>query len=101
MVSSLFTPQYMLWWLMVYADCYTTTLKYLFTHAYIFLVSYVSTFPSVGGPGCSSFNCGVMFENSPVTTPLHPAGYCCLDTHEPLVYNQFAWTNATHMLYVE
>lgn len=42
-----------------------------------------------------------MFENSPVTIPLHPAGYCCLDTHEPLVYNQYAWTNATHMLYVE
>lgn len=26
-----------------------------------------------GGPGCSSFNCGVMMENSPVTQPLHNA----------------------------
>jgi carboxypeptidase C (cathepsin A) len=26
-----------------------------------------------GGPGCSSFNCGVMMENSPVTQPLHDA----------------------------
>jgi len=54
-----------------------------------------------GGPGCSSFNCGVMFENSPVTIPLNPAGYCCVSRNEPLVYNKFAWTNATHMLYVE
>ena len=54
-----------------------------------------------GGPGCSSFNCGVMFETSPVTVPLRPAGYCCTSRDEPLVYNEHAWTKATNMLYVE
>lgn len=54
-----------------------------------------------GGPGCSSFNGGVFFEHSPVTVTQHPAGFCCGDAHDPLQYNEFAWTKATHMLYVE
>ncbi|CAB9499247.1 Pheromone-processing carboxypeptidase KEX1 [Seminavis robusta] len=54
-----------------------------------------------GGPGCSSFNCGVMFENSPVTVPLRPAGYARTSAREPFEYNENAWTKATAMLYVE
>ena len=42
-----------------------------------------------------------MFEHSPVTVPLNPAGWCCEAQDEPLVYNRYAWTNATVMLYVE
>ena len=55
-----------------------------------------------GGPGCSSFNCGVMMENSPVTQPLRPAGFCCLEPTPELHYNEhYSWTQATTMLYVE
>ena len=54
-----------------------------------------------GGPGCSSFNCGVMMEHSPVTQPLHDAGYCCLRPTPELNVNPYAWTRATTMLYVE
>lgn len=55
-----------------------------------------------GGPGCSSFNCGVMMENSPVTQPLRPAGFCCLEPSPELHYNEkYSWTQATTMLYVE
>lgn len=55
-----------------------------------------------GGPGCSSFNCGVMMEHSPVTQPLHEAGYCCIKTSTPkLGYNEHTWTKVTTMLYVE
>jgi len=54
-----------------------------------------------GGPGCSSFGAGLVFENSPVTVPLRPAGYCCTTPDEPLQYNRFSWTNATTMLYLE
>lgn len=80
-----------------------------------------------GGPGCSSFATGIMFENGPgmsvskrsllaicirfcsnilaycfaVTVPLHPAGWCCEAEDEPLQYNPYGWTNATVMLYVE
>jgi carboxypeptidase D len=54
-----------------------------------------------GGPGCSSFNCGVMMEHSPVTQPLHDAGYCCLEPTPELYYNKHTWTKATTMLYVE
>ena len=54
-----------------------------------------------GGPGCSSFNCGVMMEHSPVTQPLRPAGFCCLQPTPDLQVNTFAWTRATTMLYVE
>ena len=42
-----------------------------------------------------------MFENSPVTVPLRPAGYCCTTADEPFVYNENSWTKATAMLYVE
>jgi len=54
-----------------------------------------------GGPGCSSFNCGVMMEHSPVTQPLHAAGFCCLKPTPDLSYNEHAWTKGTTMLYVE
>jgi len=54
-----------------------------------------------GGPGCSSFNCGVMMEHSPVTQPLRSAGYCCLSSKPKLGVNKHAWTRATTMLYVE
>jgi carboxypeptidase C (cathepsin A) len=54
-----------------------------------------------GGPGCSSFNCGVLMEHSPVTQPLHDAGYCCLQASPELFYNNNTWTRATTMLYVE
>jgi carboxypeptidase C (cathepsin A) len=54
-----------------------------------------------GGPGCSSFNCGVMMEHSPVTQPLHDAGYCCLQATPKLYVNPHTWTRATTMLYVE
>lgn len=54
-----------------------------------------------GGPGCSSFSAGVMFEHSPVTVPLNPAAWCCEEQDAPLVYNTYAWTNAAVMLYVE
>jgi carboxypeptidase C (cathepsin A) len=54
-----------------------------------------------GGPGCSSLLAFCMFETGPVTVPLHPAGWCCLEEDAPLTYNEFAWTNVTAMLYVE
>ena len=54
-----------------------------------------------GGPGCSSLSGGVLFENSPVTVPHRPAGYCCSSAQEPLEANPHAWTEATYMLYVE
>lgn len=54
-----------------------------------------------GGPGCSSFNCGVMMEHSPVTQPLHAAGYCCLKPDPELHVNPHAWTKGTTVLYVE
>ena len=54
-----------------------------------------------GGPGCSSFSAGLLFEHSPVTVPPHPAGYCCSGPFPPLQANPYAWTQATYMLYVE
>lgn len=54
-----------------------------------------------GGPGCSSFNCGVLMENSPVTMKSHDAGYCCLEKDQDFVANKHTWTRATTMLYVE
>ncbi|KAL3939191.1 MAG: hypothetical protein SGARI_001460 [Bacillariaceae sp.] len=42
-----------------------------------------------------------MFEHSPVTVPLNPAGWCCEEADAPLGYNAYGWTNATVMLYVE
>ena len=54
-----------------------------------------------GGPGCSSFLAGIMFECAPVTTPHHPAGYPKSRFDEPLVANDWSWTKATNMLFVE
>lgn len=54
-----------------------------------------------GGPGCSSFFAGLLFEHGPATVPLQPAGTCCIDEHAPLVYNPHSWALSTHMLYVE
>lgn len=54
-----------------------------------------------GGPGCSSFFAGVLFECAPVTTPHHPAGYEWSHSDEPLVANEWAWTKATNMLFVD
>lgn len=54
-----------------------------------------------GGPGCTSFSAGLLFENSPITIVPKPAGYCCLEKNEPLQYNRYGWTNATAMLYIE
>ena len=51
-----------------------------------------------GGPGCSSFNCGVLMEISPVTQPQHAAGYCCLDSQPHFSYNEHTWTRATTVL---
>ena len=54
-----------------------------------------------GGPGCSSFSGGVFIEIGPVTVLMNPAGVCCIDQNVPFVYNPNAWTQATHMLFVE
>jgi carboxypeptidase C (cathepsin A) len=54
-----------------------------------------------GGPGCSSFSAGILFEHSPVTVPLHEAGWCCEPQNETLTPNEYGWTHATTMLYVE
>jgi carboxypeptidase C (cathepsin A) len=54
-----------------------------------------------GGPGCSSLG-GCLFEHCPVTIPLHPSGYYSNET-DPFVLlpNDYTWTKATKMLYVE
>ena len=57
-----------------------------------------------GGPGCSSFHAGMMMENGPVTTPLHPAGYMMGEKESdeaPFIENENSWTKVTTMLYVE
>ena len=55
-----------------------------------------------GGPGCSSFSTGLPFEISPVTTPHFPAGYPETTTKtQPLIVNEWAWTKATNLLFVE
>lgn len=54
-----------------------------------------------GGPGCTSFQGGVLFECGPVVTPHYPAGYPDSKADEPLLANEWAWTRATHMLFVE
>ena len=53
-----------------------------------------------GGPGCSSFH-GGLFENAPVSTAHYPAGYPKTELDVPLLANEWAWTKATNMLYVE
>lgn len=56
---------------------------------------------SFPGPGCSSFQCGNLFETGPVTVELHPAGWCCGKEDEPLIVNEYAWTTRTYMMFVE
>lgn len=78
-----------------------------YTHSFLlfdFLPSHLSFFYTCHlllGPGCSSFNCGVMMEHSPVTQPLKPAGYCCIKGNPGLEQNVHTWTRATTMLYIE
>jgi len=54
-----------------------------------------------GGPGCSSFGAGLFFECGPVTYPHHPAGHGRTSADEPLLPNDYSWTKATNMLFVE
>lgn len=54
-----------------------------------------------GGPGCSSFHAGLFLEMGPVTTPLQPAGSFGQSSREPRVFNEYAWTNVTAVMYVE
>lgn len=54
-----------------------------------------------GGPGCSSFDAGIVFENGPVKVPSRPAGYCCTSPTDPLETNPYSWTRVTPMLYLE
>lgn len=53
-----------------------------------------------GGPGCSSLH-GGLFENAPVSTAHYPAGYPKTPGDVPLLVNEWAWTKATNMMYVE
>lgn len=53
-----------------------------------------------GGPGCSSLH-GGLFENAPVSTTHYPAGYPETPGDVPLLVNEWAWTKATNMMYVE
>ena len=42
-----------------------------------------------------------MMELSPVTQPLHSAGYCCLEPTPKLSVNEYSWVRSTTMLFVE
>jgi carboxypeptidase C (cathepsin A) len=42
-----------------------------------------------------------MFEVSPVTSPHYPAGYPKTRYDEPLIANEWAWTGATNLMFVE
>ena len=53
-----------------------------------------------GGPGCSSLH-GGLFETAPVSTPHYPAGYPKTTGDVPLLANEWGWTKATNMMYVE
>lgn len=54
-----------------------------------------------GGPGCSSLG-GCLFENCPVTIPMHPAGFFGIDSDPNILQpNQYTWTSVTRMIYVE
>lgn len=44
---------------------------------------------------------GCLFEHCPVTIPLKPAGYFGIDPSAGLQPNQYAWTHASNMIYVE
>lgn len=54
-----------------------------------------------GGPGCSSFAGGLFFEMGPVAVPLRPAGYMGSTKLAPLVPNEYAWTKASAVMYLE
>ena len=54
-----------------------------------------------GGPGCSSFHAGMFLEMGPITTPLQPAGSFGQLKNATYGPNQYAWTHATAVLYVE
>ena len=77
---------------------YGTFVSHCSTVLILFAPAYVGL---NGGPGCSSFNCGVLMEHSPVTQPLHAAGYCCLQPQPEFSPNEYAWTKHTTMLYPE
>ena len=53
-----------------------------------------------GGPGCSSV-AGMFFENSPITVPLEPSGFTGSKFNDPLVWNEYGWTNTTAIMYME
>jgi carboxypeptidase C (cathepsin A) len=55
----------------------------------------------VGHQGCTAFQAGVLFECGPVTTPHYPAGYPQTQFDEPLIPNEWAWTRATNIMFVE
>lgn len=54
-----------------------------------------------GGPGCSSYSAGLVMECGPVTYPHHPAGHGRTSADEPLLPNDYSWTKATNVLFVE
>eukprot|EP00536_Pseudo-nitzschia_multiseries_P015224 jgi/Psemu1/262777/estExt_Genewise1Plus.C_8410023 len=54
-----------------------------------------------GGPGCSSYDAGLFLECGPVTYPHHPAGHGRTRADEPLSPNDYSWTKATNLLFVE
>lgn len=54
-----------------------------------------------GGPGCSSISAGNLFEIAPVTSPHFRAGYPKTRYNEPFIYNEWAWTHATNLLFIE
>mmetsp|Transcript_23272 Transcript_23272/g.50451 ORF Transcript_23272/g.50451 Transcript_23272/m.50451 type:complete len:578 (-) Transcript_23272:31-1764(-) len=54
-----------------------------------------------GGPGCSSFAGGLFFEMGPVTVPMRPAGYMGSTKLAPLQPNEYAWTKASTVMYLE
>jgi carboxypeptidase C (cathepsin A) len=54
-----------------------------------------------GGPGCSSFAGGLFFEMGPITVPIRPAGYMGSKKLAPLVPNEYAWTKASAVMYLE
>jgi carboxypeptidase C (cathepsin A) len=54
-----------------------------------------------GGPGCTSM-AGNLVENGPITTPQFPAGTFHASSYNPtFASNEYAWTKATRMLYLE
>ena len=53
-----------------------------------------------GGPGCSSV-AGMFFENSPITVPLEPPGFVGSKGDDPLIWNEYGWTKATAIMYME